>query len=1062
MINNEDDFDPFAGGEVSRTAPLTPEQEEIWLSIQFGGLEANLAYNEALAITLRGGLDRPALRRALDGLIQRHEALRATLSGDGASLCILSSTAMPLEEQNLEELPPEARQTAVDRARREAVMAPFDLVKGPLVRAQLLRLSDREHVLVLTAHHIICDGWSGAVLAEELGKLYSSEASGKPSGLGPAPQLCDYAGAMRQEASSPEARTALSYWLAKYRDRPAPLELPIDFARPAERRFDADRVDYALPQDLVRRLKSTGAHHGASFVATLVAAFQVFLHRLSGQRTVAMAMPAAGQSITGQHELVGHCVRTLPLRAELDPEQAFGEHLKRARGALLDDLEHSQLTFGSLIKHLALPRDPSRLPLVSVMMNVDPDVSLPVFDGLEVKVETVPRAYDNFELFLNATVAGDDVVLETTYSTQLFERSTIERRLEEFRTLLESIVRDPTTPLGDLELMPAREKQWILHELNQTEAAVPPGTICAAVLAACRKEPERPAVTSKGRTLSYGELGQASAALASELGAAGIGPGQRVGVCLSRSVDLLVALLGILRAGAAYVPLDPEYPAERLALVAGDAGLSACVTEPGLSDRIAGDTRRFFVTGSGAGDPNLDRSEMAEPAYVIYTSGSTGRPKGVVVEHRNVRNFLASMAKAPGIERDAVLLAVTTPSFDISVLELFLPLTVGAHVVIAAEEDITDGRRLGELIATSGATVMQATPAGWRVLLEAGWEGKPDLKALTGGEALPAPLAEELVRRTASVWNCYGPTETTVWSTVEKVEGGAITIGRPIDNTRVYVLDARLQPVAPGATGELYIGGAGVTRGYWNRPELTEERFVADPFVSGGRMYNTGDLARIRFDGRLEWLGRSDFQVKVRGHRIELGEIEARLGECAGVREAVVIVREDRPGDQRIVAYVRLTPTAKPAEEQLRDELRRTLPTYMLPQHIVFVSAFPLTPNGKVDRKALPAPQAGASAGHREPETDVARQLAKEMGQLLGVTRVGLDDDFFMLGGHSLLALRLAARVRDLWSVDMPMRVVFGAPTLERLAEFVEAGLMVRGGGRAAAQAEAEQEEFVL
>src|SRR5690606_8585505 len=284
----------------------------------------------------------------------------------------------------------------------------------------------------------------------------------------------------------------------------------------------------------------------------------------------------------------------------------------------------------------------------------------------------------------------------------------------------------------------------------------------------------------------------------------------------------------------------------------------------------------------------------------------------------------------------------------------------------------------------------------------------------------PAPLAEELVRRTASVWNCYGPTETTVWSTVEKVEGGAITIGRPIDNTRVYVLDARLQPVAPGATGELSIGGAGVTRGYWNRPELTEERFVADPFVSGGRMYNTGDLARIRFDGRLEWLGRSDFQVKVRGHRIELGEIEARLGECAGVREAVVIVREDRPGDQRIVAYVRLTPTAKPAEEQLRDELRRTLPTYMLPQHIVFVSAFPLTPNGKVDRKALPAPQAGASAGHREPETDVARQLAKEMGQLLGVTRVGLDDDFCMLGGHSLLALSLSVRVRDWWSVDMP------------------------------------------
>ncbi|HEV8244497.1 MAG TPA: amino acid adenylation domain-containing protein, partial [Polyangiaceae bacterium] len=997
---------------------------------------------------------------------ERHEALRVTLSGDGASLCVAAHLTIALAERDLSALDQDARRVELERARRDAVCTPFDLVGGPLLRAQLLKQGDREHVLLFTAHHLICDGWSSSVLVDDLSRLYSARVAGRANDLPPATPFSEYAALREAEARTAESAADRDYWRALYRTLPAPLDLPLDYPRTPERSFSADRVDFPLAPELIRSLKKAAAQHGASVATLLFAAFQAFIQRISGQRSFSIVVPAAGQSISGRAALVGHCVRSLPVRAEVDPNQPFHEHTLAVKRALLDALDHPRITFGGLVKELPLARDPSRIPLASIMFNVDSNVTVPKFEGLDVRLESVPRAYESFELFVSIALSGDEATVEACFCTRLFERRSIERRMAEFATLLASVAQEPTRVIRELEIMPAPEKAEVLNAINRTEVELPTRTLCASFRSVAALHPERVAVRSHGRALTYAELARASAALAQELVSAGVGPGSFVGVYLSRSSDVLVALLGILRAGAAYVPLDPDYPQKRLEFIAQDARLELIVAERGLASRVPSGARVLFVDDPhDLKAPDLDASRLNAPAYVIYTSGSTGEPKGVIVLHRNVANFLNAMSRAPGMAASDVMVAVTTPSFDISVLELFLPLTVGAELVIATQEQVSDGRLLARLLTECKATVMQATPAGWRVLLESGWAGRSQLKALTGGEALSSELATELRGRSHSLWNCYGPTETTVWSTVEQVRDSVVTIGRPIDNTRVYVLDPALQPVPPGVIGELYIGGAGVSRGYHDRPELTSERFLPDPFAAepDARMYKTGDLVRLRWDGRLEWLGRRDFQVKVRGHRIELGEIEARLSQLRGVREGVVIVREDRPGDQRIVAYVRPDAELEPSEQRLQQELRDALPSYMVPQHVVLVSAFPLTPNGKVDRKALPAPEAGSTTSYQPPETEIEQQLALEFSDLLGAARVGLDDDFFSLGGHSMLALKLVARTRALWGIEVPMRVVFSTPTLKGLSDFIQAALVIqRGSGIRATSGPQEREELVL
>ncbi len=1062
----EEDFDPFALGEIARVARVTPEQQELWLSVELGGSAANLAYNQALALTLTGELDVALLRRCLDELVARHEALRTTLSGDGSQLCVAASGTMPFEHSDLSALEPAPRARAVEDARTLAVEREFDLVKGPLVRCELLRLSASVHLLIVVAHHVICDGTSLGILTNELAELYSARKQGLEPMLVPATPFCDYAELRENEAQGREAAADLAYWKGLYAVVPPELELPLDHPRPPERTYAADRVDTPLDASLVQSLKALGARRGASFTTLLLAAFEAYLQRITGQRSFALILPGSGQVITGKKALIGHCVRTLPLHVEVDPSAPFSAHLERVKKSMLDALDHPRMTFGELVKALPIPRDPSRIPLAGVAFNVDSNAQPTPFVGLSTTIESLPRSNESFELFVSFAVLGDEVTIETCFSTKLFDRESIRQRVGELCELLRDVAANPDKPIAELRLLLDEQRERLLAAAGNGVPRDPvTRTACASILAAARRAPEKTALRCGQRALTYGELDRASAALARALIERGVGPGSFVGLFLSRSVDLLIAILGITRSGAAYVPLDPEYPKERLEFIQEDIRLDLVVTERALSTRVpAGATPVFVDEEREQREDDIDRSELESPAYVIYTSGSTGKPKGALVRHLNLASVMLGMRERPGLGPNDVVLSTGSPCFDITVPDYFLPFMLGGELVVATAEEILDGLKLGRLIAERKVTFMQATPAGWRVLLESGWQGQPGLRGVSAGEALSNELAQQLKGRLQQLWNGYGPTETTIYATFEEVGEPPVTIGKPAEHARIYVLDANRRLLPQGVVGELYVGGAGVSLGYHQRPELTLERFFDDPFSNqpGARLYKTGDLGRLRRDGRIEWLGRNDFQVKVRGYRIELGEIEARLSACSGVREAVAIVREDRPGDQRIVGYVRLESGRSPDEARVRDELRASLPPYMVPHHVVFLDGFPLNPSGKVDRAALPAPERSGEGSYRAPETALETELAAAFAELLGLERVGVDDDFFARGGHSLLALRLVARLRASSKVDVPVRVLFANPTVKGLSDYLEAALVMQRSSGVLSTDGREREELLL
>jgi amino acid adenylation domain-containing protein len=1042
------DFDPFATPALLRTAASTESQREVWTASRLGS-DASCAFNESISVRFGGRLDRAALEAAYAALVAAHEALHTSFSADGTSLCVEQPNAH-LGFDDLSELSEADRTARVDAARLRQVTEPFDLAKAPLVRAHLLALSAENHVLLLSAHHAVCDGWSMAVLLHDLADLYSQAASGAAPTLPERPRFTRYADEERQRAASDEHRASERWWLDRFAGEIPVVDLPGNRPRPPLKTYASDRVDHVLDATIVARAKELGAKRGASFFVTLLAVFEGLVHRLTGANDVVVGIPAAGQAATHHPTLVGHCVNMLPFRTAVAPEMSFSELLASVRRAMIDAYEHQALTFGALVQKLAVKRDASRLPLINVAFNVDQATTGDSlrFTGLVAEVETTPRAFETFDLFVNAAEKHGTVTLETQFNTDLFDRPTIERWLASFEVLLQGAIAAPDSPVGHLDVLaPADRADLERWNASSTRAHPQPSTVPELLRAQWVRSPARTAVEASDGSLSYGEIETRSASLAAALRERGISRGSLVGISLERSSSLVVAVLGVLRAGAAYVPLDPAFPRDRLAFMADDAKLSLVVSERALENELpAPSLPRLFLEDLPAEaialQPAPDRDARPEdPAYVIYTSGSTGKPKGVVIPHRAVVNFLRSTAETPGLLEGDRILAVTTLSFDIAVLELLLPLYVGARVVLATSTQAMDGGALRALLAKHQVNVLQATPATWRLLLAAGERFGSSFKALCGGEALPRALAHELLATGLELWNMYGPTETTVWSTCHRVglEDATIRIGRPIANTQVHVVDARLRDVPVGVTGELCIAGAGVTLGYLDRPELTADRFVANPFGEG-RMYRTGDLARFLPDGTLECLGRSDGQVKLRGYRIELGEIENVLGRHPDVREVVVLVREDRAGDQRLVAYV-VPRGAMPASRVFVEHLRRSVPDYMVPQHFVEMTAFPLTPNGKVDKKKLPAPVASSSAAGTEyvaPATPSERLLERVWQAVLGIDRISATADFFQLGGHSLLAAQVMARVAQETRVELSMRRLFEAPTLRALARVLD------------------------
>ncbi len=1044
------EFNPFGAGEIERTAPATEAQQEIWAAIQLGGTSANLSYNQSLSLAMRGALDASALRRAVDRLLLRHDALRITFSRDGATLCVLASVSAPFEEDDVSARTRDEQAALLSSAREREARTEFDLERGPLVRFRLFRLGQDRHELLFTAHHLVCDGWSADIVLSELGILYSSEVCEESPKLQAAPRFGDYATHERDSAGSEEIQRNERFWVSRFSGCARAFDLPTDRVRPPERTFDAARENYVLDRDLVRALRAFGKRTNVGFAGTLLAAFEAFIFRISGEPTFAVGMPAAGQPFAGEPGLVGHCVHTLPIPAVVDPELSFIDFARQVRKELLDAFDHQRFTFGTLLKRLSVVRDPSRIPLVPVLFNVDRAGKVPEFARLDVSRTFNPRAYENFELFLSVSESSEDVVLEASFNTNLFDRETVRLRLEEFTVLLDGVARDSSQRLGELPLIPPRECSLLESWETAAPGSPPVRTIAGLFEAQASRTPDAVAARSLTAAVTYRELDERANRLARHLVALGVKPADRVGISLGRGTELLVALLGVLKAGATYVPLDPEFPASRLAFIANDAGLSALVTEASLDDtplqvetRVVLDAHADRIAAcSSERPPREDDAEQI--AYVLHTSGSTGKPKGVLVANGSIANFLAAMAREPGLSPDDVVGAVTTLSFDISVLELFLPLTVGAQVVVIPREVGMDGRALAELLVRFGVTFLQATPSTFRLLVEARFPFGARFKALIGGETLPRELALAMVERCGSVWNMYGPTEATVWSTCHRVENvpGSVPIGRPIAGTRLLVLDERRERVPVGVLGELYIGGEGVARGYLGRPELTRERFItisrAD--IGSGVFYRTGDLVHWRRDGTLLFSRRADNQVKVRGYRIELGEIESVIAEDPRVRECTVVVREDVPGDRRIVAYVASSGPVKPPE--LRARVEQSLPGYMIPQHFVVLSELPRTPNQKIDRNGLPLPDAsGESARERVlPRSESERIVAGIWSTLFGVERVGVDEDFFAMGGHSMLAARMLARVGESSGVDVGLARFFRKPTVEALARYVEQG----------------------
>ena len=1043
-------YDPFAGPELETTVASTESQRELWTAAQLGP-EASLAFNESISLEMRGKPDLEALRASLADLVRRHESLRATFTADGVTFCVLADAAVPFELVDLSGQP----NGASDEARRailaREVESPFDLERGPLARVVALRLAPDLHVVVFTAHHIVVDGWSWSVLVSDWAALYGARLRHARAELPQAGRFSQYAAAQAARRGSPEWQATQAYWVKRFSGEIPVLELPADRPRAPLRTFASRRIDFLVPAPLLASVKRVGAASGASLFATLLAAYKAWLYRLSGQADVVVGVPAAGQAADGFERLVGHCVQTLPLRSRVDPAQPFRELLKAVRTEVLDGFEHQQLTFGELLRELPIRRDPSRPPLVSTFFNLDrpvPEAAL-AFDGLATTLSSNPRHFESFDLFVNGVETAAGLVLECQYNSGLFDADTIAGYLEAFRVLLAAIAASPESPVGRLELTPPQDMAR-LAAWNRTEADWPRDRTAHQLIAEqAARSPEAVAVVQGAARLTYAELVAEAGRIAVLLRAAGVARGDLVGLCLERTPTLLPALVAILETGAAYVPLDPSYPRERLAYMVEDSGMKVVVTSSALEARlklavahaVCLDVPEAFAAHSPAG---ASPARPEDTAYVIYTSGSTGRPKGVRVPHAALVNFLASMAREPGMGPGDRIVAVTTLSFDIAGLELLLPLVTGASVVLADRDVAMDGEALKHLLAASGASVMQATPATWRLLIEAGWRGASGFKALVGGEALPRALARELVERAGSVFNMYGPTETTIWSTcwrVSEPEAG-ILIGRPIANTQVHVLDAAMQPCPVGVPGELWIGGQGVTLGYLNRPELSAERFVLDPWsdAPGARLYRTGDLARWRASGHLECLGRNDFQVKVRGYRIELGEIEAALASHPAVTQAVVVAREDRPGDVRLCAYVVPRSGTTSDDEALRTHLAGFLPDYMVPQHFVSLESLPLSPAGKIDRQALPAPLLGErdEASYVAPASPTETLLAGLWEQALGLPRVGAHDDFFRLGGHSLLAAQVLSRLNREHGIALAFRTIFEAPTVARLAAVVD------------------------
>lgn len=1063
---------------IERSGPLALSwsQHRLWFIDQLEG--GSTAYHVPVGIHLYGQLDRTALHAALDAIIDRHESLRTVfvkVAGEPAQQ-VLPGARFELQVVDLRSHGEQQREALSRQHSREAVVTAFDLAAGPLIRGRLLRLTDDDHLLLITMHHIVSDGWSIEVLIRELTTLYQAHQVGGPDPLAPLPiQYADYAQWQRRWLAESDLQKQLTHWKEHLHGAPALLDLPVDRVRPLVQSYRGENSSILIGRALTAELKSLSRRFNLTLAMTLYAAWTVVLARLSGQGDIVVGMPVANRRRTEIEGLIGFFVNTLAVRVRLEDDPTVSELFRRARETMVRAYEHQDVPFEQVVEVLQPARSMSHSPIFQVMFVLqNAPRNVVRLQGLELVQQEVPLATAQFDLTLTLKESEEGIAGVLNYASDLFDASTIERWAGYYLSVLQAMVDDPQRHITELSLLSESERRQVIdlsrsplrddgddhliHELFEERVRIAPDSVAAVF--------ER-------QTLSYAELNRRANQLARHLKALHVMPDQLVAICVERGLEMLVGVLGILKAGAAYVPLDPDYPSERLSYMLADASPRVLLTQRRLRERLPFTSGQVVLLDDDwahigcRSEANLSRAEAGTSnsnlAYVIYTSGSTGNPKGVMIEHRNVTRLFSATSSWFRFGEQDVWTLFHSYAFDFSVWELWGALFYGGRVVVVPYLTSRSPGDFYQLLCDAGVTVLNQTPSAFSQLIEA-QARSPQPHALRvvifGGEALEQRMLRPWVERNGAerplLVNMYGITETTVHVTHRRLtqtdvqSERASVIGEPIPDLTAYLLDSRQQPVPIGVAGELYVGGKGLARGYLNRPELTAQRFIADHLgdVRGERLYKTGDLGRRRADGSLEYIGRNDHQVKIRGYRIELGEVEAHLMRHALVKEALVMAREDVASDKRLVAYVTYRNGRAPDPEQLRDFAKGSLPAHMVPSAFVTLDSLPLTPTGKLDRRALPVPDidAFASREYVAPRGVVEETLAQIWKELLHVERIGRDDGFFELGGHSLLATRVISHISDRMQVDVPLRELFNSPVLMQLSAFVEAEL--HGVGR--------------
>ncbi|MGE5437121.1 MAG: non-ribosomal peptide synthetase [Syntrophothermus sp.] len=1003
--------------------------------------QENSAYNIPLVFKVKGLFHYDVFLNAINKIIKRHSTFRTTFEmSDGMPKQIIHPEyhiSIPIIDLS-EEI---SKEEKLEKEIKQIISKTFNLSKGPLFTSNIFKIAEDDNIILMNFHNIIVDESSLIIFQKELSFYYNNYLNNIKDELPKTDWIPE------NEQSNNEEK--LNYWKKQLNGNIPVLNLPNDYPRPKRQSLKGKEVKVIVDKELTEKFKTIWSNGNTSYVIAFLSAFEILMHRLSGQNEIITGYTFPNRVHQNSFNYIGNIANTLPLRVNLKDELTFNDLASVTKDIYYNAENNQEISFEQIVDELQPIRDASYNPLFQIDFSYQQQASNLNFDKATVSLLYYHNDTSKFDLSLNLidTTVGVECLLE--YSEDLFNESTAKRFLRYYLQLLKSIVENPNKKISELKIIPANEEDLLLNIWNNTEIEYPQKVLIELIEEQVKIFPGKVAVAFERKHLTYDELNKKANKLAKYLVHHGVKKDSLVGLSVDRSLEMMVCLLAIQKAGGAYIPLDPAFPHDRLVYMTQDSGLKVLITQNKYIDIFKEENLDFIkiedidkLTESFSNEDLNLKYDVDSLAYIIYTSGSTGKPKGVQIQQRALVNFLWSMQNEPGIKETDVLVSVTTLSFDIAGLELYLPLLIGAKVVIVSKETSMDGKLLKHSLKHFNATIMQATPAAWRMLLETGWKNEEKIKMLCGGEALPRDLADKLSSTGGELWNMYGPTETTIWSTIKliKSDEDKITIGRPINNTQIYILYNNLQPVPIGVKGDLFIGGDGLAKGYFNNQSLTNEKFIDNPFLPGKKIYKTGDLAKYLPDGRIEHLGRSDFQVKIRGFRIELEEIEVQLNRYDKVKEAVVVARDDLSGHQSLCAYVISKEGIDCTISNIKNHLKNSLPDYMIPTSYSFIQEFPLTPNGKVDRKALIKMEKSFDEEVKtliEAKDEIEKQLLGIWEGLLNNKSISITDNFFEIGGHSLLAATMFAKIEEVMKIKLPLAVLFTSSTIQKLAEVI-------------------------